>query len=1188
MRQTFRSEVASFLPGAAAAQDILLRDMVATRASSIAGFDPRITRETVLSTLQMTEEMLLPAPNLIKVPSPVVELGQVPEMAQIIMDAAGPVIAHATGGMGKSVLAATLAQHLPAGATTVVYDCFGDGGYRRLSSRRHEHRQALVQLCNEMASMGLCDPVLPSDTASAGDYMRIFLNRLATAASIVTAASPDAALVLIIDAADNAVMAAEDFGVPAFVPDLLREQFPPDVRLLVLCRTERINKLNPTVDCVEVPLHGFDTKHSTQHLADRFGDVSDADGEEFHHLTDGNPRVQTLVMDDAQSVEQVLHSLGDMKRDGDNLFDELMDRKLAKLREDLGGEVEQVDRLCRAMAALRPRIPVSVLAKIAGVEPGFIKSFATDLGPSILLDQGTVQFRDEPTETWFRTRFRPSGNALTTLIDIVAPLADVHPYLSAALPQLLYEAGMVRELVDLALSDGGLAAVSDLERREIAHQRAQFALKAALRDGRETDAARLAWASGELHAGEARRHSLIRKNTDLAGQFLDGQTIDSLLATRALAGTWPGSHLHIEAALLAATGTDVHLARSRLRSAQEWMTQWTRQAVARGESHDVSDADIAHLAWGILTVDGPAACVDFLARWSPPWVAYRVGRIVATRLVDHNQIDALEDLAVASSRLERLQLAVVSVATQAGIPLCGAAVRRTIRLLKKHKAPIDLHPNTGSRHNPVPIAWTISLGLKHSLLDREQAHEILRLYLPATLGHDAGSQYDRSGGTEALLSTYTLDAYLRDTPIDLESLAPPGVKRDRLDKPHQRTRSTVDYDANVVPLARWTTLFVDFTIHGASHSADLLAEYDSLAAKDFKTYGDYETPRVLINGISRIGTRILTGLPDIGDRSAEFARWLTHNFGHLNWSTVIDLVRVCARVPQFHPLALDLAQRHRQAIEAEHLPAEERYGQLLMLARALYAFDADEARADFDRAVDITSRLGEDVYDRWRALIEVAKHSIEGTDQASQAYRLAQVAEGLQTYLGESSLAATALPQIQRLSAPTAIAIASRWRDRRVATLDQLVRTLFDGEDGPLNAHPLWALAMLPMGAGGSRHNLDRCGPIGDPVRDSAEQIITTWLGLPTGRADTDTGFDSALRHLPSAEDSGGSALPPLDTFDLTTTAGWDNAFREEPEDHQRWRRVEAVLDHAAKVPVSQLRPTIEAAADASALIHRP
>ena len=198
-----------------------------------------------------------------------------------------------------------------------------------------------------------------------------------------------------------------------------------------------------------------------------------------------------------------------------------------------------------------------------------VDSFAADLGHGLLADGGTVQFLDEPTETWFRTNFRPEGDKLARFIERLLPLAETSPYVAASLPQLLWEAERVDLLVDLALNDRSLPREGDLEQRGIAQQRAQYALKATLRAARDFEAARLALKAGSLAAGHSRRRDLLRRNTDLAGQFLNARTLEDLVATRALAEDWPGSNLHYEGAVLSAAAGQHGIARSRLRSAAD-------------------------------------------------------------------------------------------------------------------------------------------------------------------------------------------------------------------------------------------------------------------------------------------------------------------------------------------------------------------------------------------------------------------------------------------------------------------------------------------------------------------------------------------------------------------------------------------------------------------------------------------
>ena len=208
------------------------------------------------------------------------------------------MVVHAAGGVGKSVLAAQLGALLPAGSVYLVYDCFARGGYRRSSSPRHEHRQGYVQLANQLAGAGLCDPLVPANPAPpASDYSRAFMARVRAAAESLAVSSPDALLVLAIDAADNAVIAAreQDTG-RSFVSDLLREELPANVRVVEFCRTERIQTLDPPPGTTKLELSGFGPEQSRQHLESRFGPVQAADASEFHRRTGGNARVQDQVM----------------------------------------------------------------------------------------------------------------------------------------------------------------------------------------------------------------------------------------------------------------------------------------------------------------------------------------------------------------------------------------------------------------------------------------------------------------------------------------------------------------------------------------------------------------------------------------------------------------------------------------------------------------------------------------------------------------------------------------------------------------------------------------------------------------------------------------------------------------------------------------------------------------------------
>lgn len=177
--------------------------------------------------------------------------------------------------------------------------------------------------------------------------------------------------------------------------------------------------------------------------------------------------------------------------------------------------VAQIDSICRGLATLPPFIPLPVLAAAAKVEVDTIKSFVSDLGRPIWHSDDAVQFRDEPTETWFRNTYSATKADIQAYAETLAPLAAHYTYVARALPALWHRSGEHDRLITLALSDDYLPEESPMDARDVRVYRLQYALKTALNAGRLADAARLALRAGEEMAGNQRQLSLLENNTDL-------------------------------------------------------------------------------------------------------------------------------------------------------------------------------------------------------------------------------------------------------------------------------------------------------------------------------------------------------------------------------------------------------------------------------------------------------------------------------------------------------------------------------------------------------------------------------------------------------------------------------------------------------------------------------------------------
>ena len=251
------AELRQHLPGSTGTEMAQLVDAVARRATTLTDRHP-LLRGDVLLALRTTEDELFPAPSAIERPEHVIRTGDVDRVVGELRDgAATKLLVTAVGGVGKSVLTTVLAQSLPEGSELVIYDCFAGGDYRKITSRRHDHRTALTQISNELAARGRCLPLVSTDAPDRA-YMQAFMYRVAAAGEQLAREQPGALLTIVIDAADNAALAAAALDQRTVVTDLLWEDWPANVRLVAMCRPERVAMLDaPSTGVTTLELHGF-------------------------------------------------------------------------------------------------------------------------------------------------------------------------------------------------------------------------------------------------------------------------------------------------------------------------------------------------------------------------------------------------------------------------------------------------------------------------------------------------------------------------------------------------------------------------------------------------------------------------------------------------------------------------------------------------------------------------------------------------------------------------------------------------------------------------------------------------------------------------------------------------------------------------------------------------------------------
>ena len=140
----------------------------------------------------------------------------------------------------------TLANKLANDHEVVFFDCFGGGAYRSPEDARHLPKKGLVHIANTLAFRGLCDPMLP-DNPDLQALLRTFRRRLVQSLETLGRVAPGRNIALVIDAIDNAAIAAGPRNDDCFPVNLLESlQTEPieDLKLILSCRPERRVQLN--------------------------------------------------------------------------------------------------------------------------------------------------------------------------------------------------------------------------------------------------------------------------------------------------------------------------------------------------------------------------------------------------------------------------------------------------------------------------------------------------------------------------------------------------------------------------------------------------------------------------------------------------------------------------------------------------------------------------------------------------------------------------------------------------------------------------------------------------------------------------------------------------------------------------------------------------------------------------------
>lgn len=998
-----------------------------------------ILKEDVLKRFGVSSEReLFPATSEVEDISGHLKREQHNDIINTIKECQEPIIIYAGGGIGKSVLARQIVSSLSGSSHGLVYDCFDSGRYRARSSSRHRHKTAFTQIINEMAVEGFCEPLIPSDQYHDETMMKRFLSSLHTVSQSIRKSDPEALCYVFIDAADNAEMAANEFNEPCFASQILRETIPDGCRIVLLCRPERKGLLKPPSSIQSIELQPFSENETKTNLLNYFPDASYEDILEFHRLSSQNPRVQANALGAGKlTIQELLESLGPSPTTVDEQISDQLKKAVNKIKDQLPEDFQPpIDAICIGLANLPPLVPIHVLAKAADVEEGLIRSFILDIGRPLWIGENTVQFRDEPTESWFRENFSASEDQIKSYVGRLKSLALEIPYVSEALPSLLHSSGSYSELIELALSDDFLPEYSPIDARNIRVYRLRFAFKAALKERDFKDATKLAFRAGEEIAGESRQLELLAQNIDLINPLQSEEKVQELAFRRLLKGTWEGCENIFSASLLSSIKDFKGEARSFLRAANNWLRIYFDERDKKSKedryNESLQNEHIVEMAMAYLNIFGVEKLVEFLQSWKPEELVFRLNREVVKRMIDAGRFKTIEKIAQLGRKNPYLILALTQSLSEVGLfPPKSSLVFSLNLLTNKNKRLIKPDEINYFQKNDFTLLSILTF-LEACLtrgLDKRDIFKTLKYYFPIRGSVLANSAYQKEIREIFLRQTALRNILSKTSNFDIDQLLPKEWVKDNNNYEKNGFKETVR------ALLPWYITRAE-VLNNKDIDIEKCFERTQLSTIEAMSQR-YKDNDHLPSEIAIVQFSILTLHNNSSEAFIlEHYRKLENGKYQLKIKDKLRALRTAFRLERLSIIRESLLKSCSEEVSSMNFEESQIKTEFLVeIARAVSIQDNSEASEYFNLAIESVSKFGDEIVMRWQAVADIANCAVSSKLTTKEdTYRFIRCLELVGDYVAREKYLDRnkAVKIATKLHPQSTFASLSRWRDRDV------------------------------------------------------------------------------------------------------------------------------------------------------------
>lgn len=597
-----------------------------------------ITKETILSWMNVSDpRSLFPCPQRLKPVKSLVERSVATKIFDAMQSGKQYIYIHGEGGCGKTTILNQIENMLPESSTMVIFDCYGAGTYLDSDSYRHRPKDACLQIINEL-STSLRLTLLINDTNNL-DCFRALKLRIETASKVLNAQNKNALLIIVVDAADNSVTAAKNCHPEdvSFIHEFLKlGNLPINVRFLISTRTGRIGSLKLPDKYSPIRIDNFSLDETSINVNNHYIDVEDSWVEDFHHLSNKNPRVQSYAFDYAKT--ETGKAIDFLKPNGkclDQIFEKTFEE--ACLKE---GDSKIIELVCSSLIALPSPVPKVHLAKVLGKTIESINDIVADL-PGLRQFDNNLGFLDEDVEYFVREKAKKHQHKVN--LRVAEYLYQIHEddeYAAIHVAGTLFSSGQGDKVIKLIESQREPRVIKDqIVRRQVQRQRLMLAMKVCTSTGRAAEAIFTLLVGAEAIKTDEAVDKILIENPDLSVHFAKDTIGRKVLSS-------PDMY-HIHGSFLShiiardAHDKDLIAVREKKPILRAWLNKRSEFLRLKEQKHNRSNdvpwdfeiENISALAYSIFITEGISETFNFIMLWTPKCIRFDVSLSLIDRLL---------------------------------------------------------------------------------------------------------------------------------------------------------------------------------------------------------------------------------------------------------------------------------------------------------------------------------------------------------------------------------------------------------------------------------------------------------------------------------------------------------------------------------------------------------------------------